>query len=394
MSSLSRFAIAATAVLVVAVAAVTIGPRGNPGSAGAASGPPASAPTPTAIGSPASAATAAVSPGSSPPTYIWPARLAAGTYTTRLSWDVPFTVTFSVPDGWDSRDVEVVRDPTLSVTFQLVDDLYADPCRHLPRETKLGPSVDDLASGLAALPGLDATAPVPVALAGYSGKYLEYSVRNDIGCEPADFYLWTNPEGSILPVNPLGPPIWAAVLANARVWILDVDGVRYVISSQWSDAATPADLAELQGVVDSIRIQPLAPAASPTPDTGCTIVLSDPAAGRDLAAPYTTTLGAATFDKLGPAPSPFPLSGLTAQINFRGAGSGWRPASATSFRPLVRLLGPDGTDRGFATITMVNGFQGSFVFDRPGTWRASIEGVADACPHVFPVEVSAAAPPG
>jgi hypothetical protein len=50
------------------------------------------------------------------------------------------------------------------------------------------------------------------------------------------------------------------------VWILDVDGIRYVISALWSAAATPADLTELQAVIDSIRIDRVrAPSSSAPP---------------------------------------------------------------------------------------------------------------------------------
>ena len=60
-----------------------------------------------------------------------------------------------------------------------------------------GPTVGDIAAALASLPGTDAVAPRPTMLAGYEGRYLELTVRDDIGCAPSSFYMWDAPEGSL-----------------------------------------------------------------------------------------------------------------------------------------------------------------------------------------------------
>jgi hypothetical protein len=170
---------------------------------------------------------------------------------------VPIVVTFTVPDGWQSRDIEVIRDPVVSIAFALVGNVYADPCEHPLKDPPIGPSVDDLAAALSQLPGVDATTPASVTFSGYRGKYLEFSVREDIACRSGDFRYWEDPPNAHSPgATPLGPPYFWAERRQNRIWILDIDSVRYVIDALTSPNATAADLAELQAVIDSIRIEP------------------------------------------------------------------------------------------------------------------------------------------
>jgi hypothetical protein len=222
-------------------------------------------------GSPAPAATATPPSSPAPPgetpapstlVYDWPGTLEAGTYTTRTIWDVPFEWRFTVPDGWQSRDVEVLRGPT-NVGFNLAGNTYSDPCAKVAADPPTGPTVDDLANAIAALPAFDATDPRPATLGGVSGKYLELAVRDDASCEAPG--LWADPPGAYNGAGPIGPPSWGAEQSNVKLWILDVDGTRFVISALWSDAATAEDISELQAVVDSFRFVPFSGAsASPS----------------------------------------------------------------------------------------------------------------------------------
>jgi len=260
MSSFARLAIGAAAVLIVGAVGINLIGSGGTGLGGFPSPSPTARPGQT----PSPTQSQTQSPRAAPSflAYDWPRPLLAGTYKTPFIWDVPIEVILAVPEGWQSRDVEVVKDPTLALTAQVVDNVYADPCKHVALTPKVGPSVDALAAALVALPGIDATAPTPVTFAGYTGKYLEFSVNADGGCPQDEFLFWSNSLDSVLPVGPLGPMYYGAEGRHVRVWILDVDGVRYVIAALNSDDATPADLAELQRVIDSIR---LVPPATPEP---------------------------------------------------------------------------------------------------------------------------------
>lgn len=171
-SMLRIFAVLAAALLVVALAVVGFGALNQ-----------STPTTPTATPSPSDTAL----------TYRWPGPLAAGTYTTSMIWDTPFAFTFTLPDGWDARDVEVIKDPVsrvnevggpegMSVEFSLIDAVYADPCTRGVPDEATEPTVEDAAAAFAAMPGAHATTPVDVTFAGFSGKYLELSIGSDAGC--------------------------------------------------------------------------------------------------------------------------------------------------------------------------------------------------------------------
>jgi hypothetical protein len=214
-------------------------------------------PTPTTVASSAAAST-------SSPAYTWPGTLDAGTYTTSLLWQLPFELTFTVPDGWESRDVEIIKDPVTSLAVNLVGNVYSDPCDTTPREPALGPSVDDLVTAIQSMPGLDVTTPTPVQFdRRTNGTYLEFDLREDAPCGIGSYRLWLDPEGVHKPGVAKGPPYWTVKRAHNRLWILDVGGVRLVISALSSPAATAADLAELQSIVDSLSV--VYPDSTPPP---------------------------------------------------------------------------------------------------------------------------------
>ena len=258
MNVYAKFAMAAAAVLVLAVVGYNLLPgTGNFG------GPK---PTPRPTPSPAALPDGA---------------LAAGRYVIRpFSGADPFTVcvggglmpqctenpaddsiqvTITVPDGYRS-DGRVIfgRDqvpPPYTGDSHFGDgvlviergaNLYSDPCHSTPPpDIAVGPSVDDFANAIAAHPLLDATDPVDVTLAGYSGKYIDLQLPADVsGCGDLSFWPWD-------------PGIYAQG-NNQRwhLWILDVNGIRVVIQSMDWPSTSPQRKAEIQGIVDSIQITP------------------------------------------------------------------------------------------------------------------------------------------
>ena len=192
--------------------------------------------------------------------------LQPGTYVTAD----PFLarVTFTVPPGWEGImggpylvDLGKAAEPG-AVSFQVFDTVYADPCDFSkgPLNPLPGPSVDDLATVLAGLPGLDVTAPTDITIDGYRGKQLTLTAPSDMtGCT-------LSPEGNLLTWElPLGNRIGMTPGEVDRVWILDVDGQRLVIvAPDKPGALDDASKAEVQAVLDSIRITPAPPTASPS----------------------------------------------------------------------------------------------------------------------------------
>jgi hypothetical protein len=195
--------------------------------------------------------------------------LAAGTYRMR-QWDtgcserqpgcVPSPahdgtrVTITVPDGWEG----IMSTIWLAEKGNGAPDgagllvgrgawLLTDPCTKaehaIPPDIKVGPSVDDFANAIADHPLLDATDPVDVNLAGYSGKYLDLQVPADISM--CGVY------------RPWDPGIFAQGPSHQwHLWILDVDGLRFVVQSTDYAGTSAEHRTELGAIVDSIGFAP------------------------------------------------------------------------------------------------------------------------------------------
>ena len=193
-------------------------------------------------------------------------QLQPGTYITAN----PFLarVTFTVPADWEGImggpylvDLGKAAEPR-TVSFQIFDTVYADPCDFTkgPLDPLPGPSVDDLATALAGLPRLDVAAPTDITIDGYRGKQLTLTAPSDMtGCT-------LSPDGNLLIWElPLGARVGMTPGEVDRIWILDVDGQRLVIvAPERLGALNDAGKAEVQAVLDSIRIAPATSTASPS----------------------------------------------------------------------------------------------------------------------------------
>lgn len=229
---------AVAAVLVVAVAGMTLFLPGEGGL-----GRPQASPTPL----PTPRATLTV--GDS-------VALEPGTYVT--ADDFLVRVTLTVPAGWNGNlggpyAVYLARPYGRGeVIISVFDKLYADACR-LDQgilDPVPGPTVDDLATAITSMPGLEATTPTDVTLGGYAGKELTITApASGAGCllGPDGFSIWQLPRGAIYTMVPG---------QRDRLWILDVEGQRIVIDASGLPGLTPQDQAEVQGILDSIRLAP------------------------------------------------------------------------------------------------------------------------------------------
>lgn len=186
--------------------------------------------------------------------------LGAGTHTVEGVLDVD--VAFTVPDGWSVADVgtdhvEIVQGPPdamrasdgMGVGLFLIDNLFIDPCAPDDRtiDPPVGPTVEDLAEGFANAPGYRASPAVATTIDGYRGLRMDLDFLFYM-CPISDAHLWTTPAGHV---------------RNARgeqqlntLWIIDVGGVRLVVDAFAVSGATDDDRAELESIVESIRIEP------------------------------------------------------------------------------------------------------------------------------------------
>jgi hypothetical protein len=237
---------AVAAVLVVAVAGISYFLPGDGGSGGPQVSP---TPLPTPRGSIIEGA---------------PVQLEPGTYITADPFLV--RVTLTVPAGWNGKlggpyalYLARLNGPG-EVIVSVFDKLYADPCHYEQGvlDPSPGPTVDDLATAMTTMPGLVATTPTDVTLGGYAGKQFTITAPASFdGCtlSPDGYAIWELPLGAIYNMVPA---------QHDRIWILDVEGQRIVIDALEHQGQTPQVKAEIQGIVDSIRLAPVTTSSQPS----------------------------------------------------------------------------------------------------------------------------------
>ena len=198
------------------------------------------------------------SPAPAPAATLAPTSTVAptiGTYlmpeSDRLETDADVRLSFAVPDGWSDNDWYVDKvgsDPSFGVVFQKVVNIYDDSCPSVLVAPPIGPSVDDLASAWANLPGFEATAAIDITVDGFHGKQVEFTVPdyNEEDCPHGIFNLWNSVGGGRYRAQ--GPN------QHHQLWILDVNGTRLVIVTTSFPDTSPQDRAALDEILASIQI--------------------------------------------------------------------------------------------------------------------------------------------
>ena len=255
MNSTFKVILAAAAVIAVVVAGISLLPRND----AAVGGPSSASPSANASTGPSASASPAVSefPGVSddvaPGTYLWS---AGGT--------TPADVTFTVPAGWTSRFGIPNKDRggpgEIAVGNWIIANVYTDPCQWQESllSPAVGPTVDDLATALATQKGRNATAPTDVMLGGYPAKRVELSIPADLDpgtCDEGAIRSWVAPGEDTALVDQTQDLGMHPGQLNV-VYIVDVNGERLVIDTWHMPGTSAADLAELDGILASMRIAP------------------------------------------------------------------------------------------------------------------------------------------
>lgn len=241
MNNAMRIVVAAAAVVVVALIALNLMPSNR-----GVGGPPSIAPTPSPTPAPT------LPTGEIPP----------GTYGNLF-------VTYTVPAGWSRPDGSaptIFRDgnttpPTGMVVdlWQGIDTVYSDPCHWQTTGVKIGPTVDNLVAALVAQKRGSTVTPVDVTIGGFHGKEIDLMVPLGVkfdadssasGCDGGQYKSWIGTAGPGDDRYNQGPG------QHDLLDILDVNGQTWAINRTFWPANTAADRAELQAIVDSIRITP------------------------------------------------------------------------------------------------------------------------------------------
>ena len=188
----------------------------------------------------------------------------------RLLVTVPGTGWFAVGPGHFGKDVMESSDSLDGYDIRLlgpyfVSNINADPCRwrNSALEPPVGPTVDDLATALMAQPEQHASSVSDVTVGGYAGKKVELSVPDELGaCDGGNYQRWYDNDD---PYS-YGPYTWGSSQRDT-VYIIDVEGTRWVIDTHYRLGVPDSDLAELDQLVASIRFE-LPPVTAPIPSPG------------------------------------------------------------------------------------------------------------------------------
>jgi hypothetical protein len=232
MNTPIRIAVGLAAVVVLAVIGVNLIARaGGQGNIGAAPSPtPSPTPAPTL---PAS--------GQVPP----------GTY--RFDF-----ISFTLPAGW-SADANGAGKPDSGPpngmflnTWRNIATVYTDPCHWKTTAVSVGPTVDAVVAALVAQKQSAKPTPTDVTIDGFKGKELDLMVPLDVviaNCDQGQYTEFTEapPGGDRYNQGPGQHDLLDIFAAN---------GQTLVIKRSYYPANTPADLAELKAIFDSIRITP------------------------------------------------------------------------------------------------------------------------------------------
>ena len=195
-----------------------------------------------------------------------------GTYFVDPDLDpsTPLRVVYEVPaPGWSmwTGGAKFSDAGHVGVSITNVVNLVTDGCRdHMWADPPIGPSVDDLATALAALAPFQVTSPpTDVTAFGYSGKHMEWTVpdlpvegaggnQRFTGCRGGKLKSWVAPFDTAEP----GDAFYGYTGPGYReeFWILDVERSRLMIAAEQSLGSPPEHVAQLRTLLSSIRIEP------------------------------------------------------------------------------------------------------------------------------------------
>ena len=246
MNNVAKLGIAATALVVVAVVAINLLPL-----SGVVGGP---------FTSPSSSARPAATLR---PTPDLPAEIEPGSYVISTP---QVRVSLTMPAGWSGDETNIWRLPPggwrgmleLAVTPFEVSHAVTDVCADEADIdfVEVGPTVEDLTSALENQVGVLRAGPTDITLGGYPTKKFELTLLSECsGSQGHGFWAdATLTYGFGLKQHETG-----------TVYVVDVDGDRLVLTSQYGADASAEDIAQLEAVTASIDIEPV---PNPGPRTG------------------------------------------------------------------------------------------------------------------------------
>jgi hypothetical protein len=226
----------------------------------------ASPTSPTDEASPTAVAGAATPSGPPAPSAIDAAvrlsgngSLAAGRYyLDNRHFTNASRLTFTLPAGWTTEEYGELykdRDEPGEVKFitWVLTHVFSDVCQW-GTLVDVGTTVDELVTALTEQEGREASAPTSVTVGGFPAKRLELTVPADLDtatCTNGVLRYWPAPGPDLSDGDCCAPPG-----STDWVYVVDVAGNRLVVVARQHPGTSAENRAELQGVVDSIEIEP------------------------------------------------------------------------------------------------------------------------------------------
>ena len=247
MNTFAKFAMAAAAVLVVAIAGFALLPNA-PGRGGTASAPPSLSPSP----SPSVTASPSISPSPGAPAFLPSGPVSAGRHSMERSGK-SFSV--EIGSGWFSNGD--FRIHTASGFAAIIfwgyppTNVNTDPCAKTPLNPPAGDSPTELAAAIASIPGIDLVGgPSDLTIDGHAASHVSIKIPDDIPCEPGEFTLWYAEQDG--PANGRWPD---ALGDTIDVWIIDVDGTNVWIDATAGKSTSPAVRDVISQIAESIQFE-------------------------------------------------------------------------------------------------------------------------------------------
>jgi len=244
MKNTFRMVLVAAAVVIVAVIGYQFLPASNTGGPGATP-----TPEPTATSAPTATPAAADFPQPGPVTVgRHPIKLVG------LQASIEVTTTGWISNGQWGIDMGNWGSPgSASFIFwpaSAPDNVFADPCTETLLSPAPGSSAAELAAAVATIPGINlVSGPSEVTVGGYAAQLVVFTVPEEIGCAPDQFYLWED-------LDTPGAARYATQPGETfYIWIIDVNGAIVWIDGETYAASGPDAAREVQQIVDSIRFE-------------------------------------------------------------------------------------------------------------------------------------------
>lgn len=167
-------------------------------------------------------------------------------------------LTLTLPAGWTTEEYgELYKDrgepgEVKFITWTLTH-VFADVCQW-GRLVDVGTTVDELVTALTVQEGREASAPTSVTVGGFPAKRVELTVPADLDpatCTNGVLRYWPAPGPDMSDGDCCASPG-----STDSVYVVDVAGNRLVVVARYHPGSSAENRAELQGVVDSIEIEP------------------------------------------------------------------------------------------------------------------------------------------